>query len=211
MSSFRTMRSVLIAVVLAALCVVPRAHAADANAAVKAEMLQWMSDAESKLLELAEATPQEKYTWRPAEGVRSQGEVFMHVAGANYGIPSYWGVTPPEGFKFGGYEQSLTDKADIEANLKASFAHMKKSLEDADEATLAKEVTLFGSLKMSVLGAYMLLLSHAHEHLGQSIAYARSNAIVPPWTARQSAQVEAAKAKTKEAGAQKDEHAGHDH
>jgi len=195
---------------VAAFCIVPRAFAADANAAVKAEMLTWIGDAENKLVELAEATPEDKYAWRPAEGVRSQGEVFMHVAGANYGIPSFWGVKPPEGFKFDGYEQSMTKKADIVANLKASFAHMKKSLEDADDATLAKDITMFGSLKSSVRGGYMLLLSHAHEHLGQSIAYARSNGIVPPWTARQNAQIEEAKAKKAEME-KKDEHAGHDH
>jgi hypothetical protein len=58
---------------------------------------------------------------------------------------------------------------------------MKKSLEAADEAALAKQIELFG-MKSSVRGAYLLLLSHAHEHLGQAIAYSRSNGIVPPWS-----------------------------
>ena len=177
---------------------------------IKADMMFWIGDAESKLIELLDATPEEKFAWRPAEGVRSTGEVFMHVAGANYGIPSFWGVAPPEGFQFETWEKSLTKKEDIKAALGTSFAHMKNSLESADDAALTKPVEMFG-MKTSVRGAYMLLLSHAHEHLGQSIAYARSNGIAPPWTARQNAQIEAAAAKAKEGAAKKDEHAGHKH
>ena len=39
-----------------------------------------------------------------------------------------------------------------------------------------------------------ILVTHAHEHLGQSIAYARVNGIVPPWTA----EAEAKKAQVKD-------------
>jgi uncharacterized damage-inducible protein DinB len=155
--------------------------AQNATTSVKDEMLFWMTDAEEKLGALAEATPADKYGWRPAEGVRSTGEIFMHVAAANYGLPTFWGVAAPEGFNFQTYEKSITAKADIQKALTESFAHMKKSLEAADDAALQKQIELFG-MKSSVRGAYMLLLSHAHEHLGQSIAYARSNGIVPPWS-----------------------------
>lgn len=206
MSWIRPIRWTVALLVLAGLWVAPAVRAEEkAAASVKDEMLFWISDAESKLNELAEATPEDKYGWRPAEGVRSTGEVFLHVAAANFGMPSFWGVTPPEGFKFEGYEASMTKKADIQNALKTSFAHMKKSLESADDATFAKQVKLFG-MESSVRGVYMLMLSHAHEHLGQSIAYARSNGIAPPWTARQNEQIEAAKAQAKEAGAKKDEH-----
>jgi len=153
-----------------------------ATTSVKDEMLFWITDAENKLGQLAEATPVEKYGWSPAEGVRTTGEIFMHVAAANYGLPTFWGVAAPEGFEFQTYEKSLTAKADIQKALTESFAHMKKSLEVADDAALMKQLELFGGMKTSVRGAYMLLLSHAHEHLGQAIAYARSNGIVPPWS-----------------------------
>ena len=157
------------------------ALAQNATTSAKDEMLFWIADAQEKLAALAEATPADKYGWRPAEGVRSTGEVFMHVAAANYGLPTFWGVAAPEGFEFQSYEKSITAKADIQKALAESFAHMKKSLEAADDAALQKQIELFG-MKSSVRGAYMLLLSHAHEHLGQSIAYARSNGIVPPWS-----------------------------
>jgi uncharacterized damage-inducible protein DinB len=171
------------------------AHAADAAPAsgVKAEMLVWFKDAESKLIDLAEATPEAKYSWRPAKDVRSTGDVFMHVASANYGIPSFAGVKPPEGYDFATYEKTKTKKADIVPTLKASFAYMEKALSEMSDADMEKPVELFG-MKTTARGTYLLLLSHCHEHLGQSIAYARSNGIVPPWTARQEAAAAAKKA-----------------
>ena len=164
-----------------------------ASSGVKAEMLQWFKDAESKLNDLADATPEAKYAWRPAKDVRSTGEVFMHVAGGNYGIPGFWGVKPPEGFDFATWEKSKTKKADIAATLKASFTHMEKAFSEMSDADLEKPAEFFG-MKTTVRGGYLLLLSHVHEHLGQSIAYARSNGIVPPWTARQEAAAAAKKA-----------------
>jgi len=157
---------------------------------VQGEMLVWFKDAEDKLIQLAEATPEAKYAWRPGKGVRSTGEIFLHVAGANFGIPNFWGVAPPEGFKFPGYEQSLTKKADIVKALKDSFAHMEKNFAAMSDADLEKPTEYFG-IKSSVRGGYMLILSHVHEHLGQSIAYARMNGIVPPWTAKQQAGAQA--------------------
>ena len=151
---------------------------------LRGEILDSIKDAESKLLELAEATPEETYDWRPGEGVRSQGEVFLHVAAANYGIPSFWGVEPPEGFSFQGYEKSITGKANIKKALTAAFEHVEKGFLSLSEEDLAKEVNLFGR-ETTVRGGYLGVLSHAHEHLGQSIAYARTNGIVPPWSARQ--------------------------
>ena len=159
----------------------------------KGEMLMWISDAESKLVELSEATPEKKFSYRPSKDVRSTGEVFLHVAAANFGIPAMLGIkAPPEGFKFDGYEKSMTAKADITKALKESFAHMKEGLAHMSDADMEMPAELFG-LKTTRRGAYMLLLSHAHEHLGQSIAYARVNGIVPPWTARD----QAAAARTK--------------
>ena len=152
-------------------------------AGVKGEMLMFIGDAENKLNQLAEAIPEAKYSWRPGEGVRSPAEVFMHVAAANFGIPSFWGVKPPEGFNFQTYEKSLTRKADIQKALEASFVHVKNALMAASDADLEKPAEFFGT-KTTVRGGYLLVLSHVHEHLGQSIAYARTNGVVPPWTAK---------------------------
>jgi uncharacterized damage-inducible protein DinB len=157
------------------------APAASADEALRKEVIFWIKDAHDKIVQLAEATPESKYSWRPAKGVRSTGEVYMHVAAANFGVPAFSGVTPPEGFQFATFEKSATKKEDIIKQLKASFDHVEKALESATDETLAKEVDLFGH-KSTTRSSYLLLLSHAHEHLGQSIAYARMNGVVPPWS-----------------------------
>jgi len=159
---------------------------------VKDEILMWIKDAESKLIELAEATPENKYSYRPGKGVRSTGEVFMHVAAANYGLPSFVGVKPPDGFDFATFEKSKTKKAEIVQTLRASFEHMGTALKAMSEEDMEKPAEFFG-MKTTSRGAYLLLLSHCHEHLGQSIAYSRSNGVVPPWTARMDAAAAAKK------------------
>jgi uncharacterized damage-inducible protein DinB len=195
---FHRNRMLPAALLVAAMAVMPSISSAD-DATVKSEILMWIKDAEGKLIELSEAMPEAKYAWRPAKGVRSVGEVYMHVAAANLGVPALIGVAPPEGFKFETYEKSLTKKADIEKALKDSFAHMTKALENASDEDLNKPAEFFG-MKTTARGAYLLLLTHAHEHLGQSIAYARSNNVTPPWTAREAAAMrEAAKEKEKAA------------
>lgn len=191
-------------VLLLALAVAPAiAHDAPAVAAggagVKADMMAWIKDAEGKLIQLAEATPEAGYGYRPSKDVRTTGEVFMHVAGANFGAPSFWGVKPPAGFDFMTYEKSLTKKADIAKALKDSFVHMEAGLAATADADMDRPIELF-NMKTTVRGGYMLLLSHAHEHLGQSIAYARGNGVVPPWTIQQQ---EAMKAMQDKAAAEK--------
>lgn len=173
------MKKVARALLSAALiCVLAPVHA---SADTKSDMLQWIKDAESKLIQLSDAMPESKYAWRPGKGVRSVGEVFMHVATANYGIPTAWGAKAPDGFDIRTYEKSLTRKADIQKALKESFASMESNIAALSDADLEKPVKLFG-MDMTARGACMLLLSHAHEHLGQSIAYARSNKVTPPWS-----------------------------
>lgn len=161
---------------------------------VRAEMLFWIHDARDKLIELAEVTPEEKFSWRPADGVRTNAEIFMHVAGANFGLPFFTGVTPPEGFDFRTFEGSATKKADVVAKLKESFGHIDQAYAGVTDADMDRPVDLFGS-KTTVRGTYMLVLAHCHEHLGQAIAYARSNGVVPPWTARQEAAMKEAEGK----------------
>ena len=157
-------------------------------------MLTWIQDAADKLGQLAEAIPETKYGWAPSKEVRSVREVFMHVAAANFGVPTFIGIKAPAGFDFNTYEKSLTAKADIVKAMKDSFDHMEAGLQGMSDADMDKPAEFFG-MKTTQRGAYMLLLSHAHEHLGQAIAYARSVKVTPPWTAKQ--QAEEAKAKKK--------------
>jgi uncharacterized damage-inducible protein DinB len=157
-----------------------------AASGVKGEILMWIEDAQDKLTQLAEAVPESKYGWTPEKGVRTVGEVFLHVSAANYGLPSFIGIQAPAGFDFATYEESMTKKSDIVKSLRDSFAHMEGALKAMSDADMDKPAEFFG-MKTTKRGAFLLLLSHAHEHLGQSIAYARSNKVTPPWTAKQQA------------------------
>ena len=142
-----------------------------------------LNDAEEKIMALANAVPEEKYSWRPAEGVRSVGEVYMHIVSANCYFPTLIGMKPPEGFSQE-LDKTVTKKADIITWLKKSFDQSRKAITTASDEALAKKVDFFGT-ETTGEGALMIMVTHMHEHLGQSIAYARSNGIVPPWSAKQ--------------------------
>jgi uncharacterized damage-inducible protein DinB len=146
---------------------------------------------QGQILALQDAVPQDKYTWRPAEGVRSIGEVYRHIAFGNYLLLQIMGVQPPAEVNFTmdekKWDAGTMDKAAVAALLKASFAHVKSSVGKMTEADLAAKVDFFGN-QMTKRSALMGELSHVHEHLGQSIAYARMNGVVPPWTAAEMAK-----------------------
>lgn len=156
------------------------AAAAEKVPGIRGELIANLDDAGGKLLQLAEAMPAEKYGWRPAEGVRSVAEVFMHVGTANYTIPTFIGLKAPEGTGFD-MEKQVTDKAKVIAFLKASIEHLKKQISDFKDADLEKKAKYFG-MENTHRATFMLLASHEHEHLGQAIAYARMNGVVPPWS-----------------------------
>jgi len=147
---------------------------------LRAELLAEIDAVEKKLLGLAGAVPAEKFGWRPGEGVRSVSEVYMHVAGANFMIPNFVGVKPPAGIDRA-MEKTVTEKGKVVETLKRSFDHLRTALRDLPEADFDKRVKLFGR-DASGRSVFLLLLNHAHEHLGQSIAYARSNGVAPPWS-----------------------------
>ncbi len=157
--------------------------AADApTSGYRAEFLRELADLETKYVRLAEKMPAEKYTWRPAEGVRSVSEVFMHVAGANFGLTRRIGTPAPAGFQGQGFDKSTTDKAQVVEQLKQSFAHMRGAALKATEADADKTMPWFGGSTITQRGFLVFLIRHAGEHLGQSIAYARVNGVVPPWS-----------------------------
>jgi len=146
-----------------------------------------LKEAQKELVSLAQAMPQEKYTWRPGEGVRSVAEVYLHVAAGNFGLTALTGVPGKPGFKFQGYEKSTTDKTQIIAQLTESFEFAENGITSLSDADLSKPVKW---PQYPTVGDVVLhIVAHAHEHLGQSIAYARMNGIVPPWTAEQQQQI----------------------
>jgi uncharacterized damage-inducible protein DinB len=175
----------------------PQSAASAPTSGVRAEFLNELKIQEDKFVQLAQAIPADKYTWRPAEGVRSISEVFLHVAAANFNLPHVFGVQPPPGFKAQGFDKSTTDKAKIIQTMQDAFAHMRAAVISMPEADVEKQVDWFGG-KSTYRGILLFILRHNAEHLGQVIAYARMNGIVPPWTEEQQAQQKkAAQAKPK--------------
>jgi uncharacterized damage-inducible protein DinB len=144
--------------------------------------LYQMKDAEGKVIGLAEAMPAEKYGWRPAPGVRSVSEVYMHIAIANYFILTALGEKMPAGMSFAS-EKTVTDKAKVVETLKASFANLRRVVTNLPDSDLSKETKYF-DLHTTYQGMLFFLSDHLHEHLGQSIAYARTNGVVPPWSGK---------------------------
>ena len=174
------MKRTILTVLLLTLTAAPRLRAADApTAGFRAEFLAQLADVEQKIEGLAQAVPETKYTWRPAEGVRSISEVYMHIATSNYGLLTFAGVKPPEGLSRD--MEKITDKNKVLEALKASFDNLRQAILKTSDADLEKPAKLFGNAT-TVRGVYSVTMSHMHEHLGQSIAYARMNGVVPPWS-----------------------------
>ncbi len=149
---------------------------------MKAQSLQDLDDMHKKFVRLAEALPADKFTWRPGEGVRSVSEVFLHVANMNFQMPVTIGATPAPGFKKEGYEKSTTDKAKVIEQLNQSFDYVHAYVDAMTNADFAKPELKLGP-QANAGDIVYIIIADDHEHLGQSIAYARVNGIVPPWTA----------------------------
>ena len=171
----------------------PAAAAAPAIIGARGEFLAEVAFYEQRYTRLAEAIPAEKYSWRPAEGVRSIGEVYTHIAAANYGVARALGTPPPAGFDPKAINALAGDKAKVLQVLKDSFVHFHNAILAIKDADLNNAQKLFGQ-DTTVRGAFFMITGHFGEHLGQSIAYARQNGIVPPWTEERQKQ-EAAKPK----------------
>jgi uncharacterized damage-inducible protein DinB len=155
----------------------------------KATVLDDIKDTETKFLGLAKAIPADKYTWRPEQGVRSVSEVFLHVASAAYGMPGFIGAAPDPGFNRQGFETSTTDKDKVIEQINKSFAHLESAVENEPQADLGKETKIFGGHESTHGAVLFMIITDLHEHLGQMIAYARMNKVVPPWTAARMASM----------------------
>jgi uncharacterized damage-inducible protein DinB len=139
---------------------------------------EW-SHVSRQLLALAEATPAEKFSWRPAPGVRSIGEVYMHIAIANFYLLSVTG--PKEPAVEVSMEKTVTAKADVIDWLKRSLDAVATARAHLKPADYQHKVSIDNKV-VTVDGMYLRIIVHANEHMGQSVAYARMNGIVPPWS-----------------------------
>jgi uncharacterized damage-inducible protein DinB len=159
----------------------PAASPPSPTSGARMEFLDEVSYYEQRFLRLADAIPAEKYAWRPGEGVRSVGEVYMHVAVANYNFARMLGTPVPAGVDNKALIASAGEKAKVVQALKDSFAHFRGAILNVKDSDLDKEIKTPRG-QSTIRGAFFLISGHFGEHLGQSIAYAREVGIVPPWT-----------------------------
>jgi uncharacterized damage-inducible protein DinB len=135
-----------------------------------------------KLVALAEAMPAETWAWRPMDDVASVARVYMHIARYNYYYPHVaLGVEPPDGLDYDRWEEEVGDKAEAVAILTRSMDHVRGVITGLSEAELAAATELYGR-EVASWAVLLQLVTHMNEHLGQSIAYARMNQVVPPWS-----------------------------
>jgi len=157
----------------------------------RAELIRDIEQLETKYLGLADAMIG-KYEWRPGEGVRSVSEVFMHVVASNFMIPIALGHQPPRAYRGADQRETMselnaleqvTDPERVKAELRHAFMHAKHAVAGVQDSELDDTIRLFGG-EVTKRAALHRLVAHMHEHLGQAIAYARINGVVPPWNAR---------------------------
>ena len=150
-------------------------------AAMRAELLGQFESSMQKFVALAEAMPADKFAWSPGEGVMPLGHVLAHVAHYNYAYPATaMGIPAPAGIQLDTLEGVRTKEALLPL-LRRSGDYVREAVRAMPDAELAKGTRLYGrdTQEWAVL---LQLVAHMNEHLGQSIAYARMNGVVPPWS-----------------------------
>jgi len=140
-----------------------------------------------KWVGLAGAFDESDYDWRPMEGVRSVREVLgVAITEANL-FPGAWGSAPGPGAAAGfGAERTRAaalSQSDMMAALEASFDYMAGVVRDMDSERRMADARYFDGSQMETHAHIAMALGDMHEHLGQLIAYARTNHVVPPWSA----------------------------
>jgi uncharacterized damage-inducible protein DinB len=133
-----------------------------------------------KLVALAEVMPESSMTWRPMEGVASVADAYMHIARYNYYYPDVaLGVAP--GVDYEAWQGHVTDKAEVVRILRTSMDHARAVMEGLTDEDLNRPTRLYGR-DAGQWAVLLQLVTHMNEHLGQEIAYARMNGVVPPWS-----------------------------
>jgi uncharacterized damage-inducible protein DinB len=192
----RPRQTLSLALSLALTSLAVAAHAAAPEAAPKgafqSDVLGQFDDASKKVLALEEAVPQNKFTWRPAPGVRSISEAYLHIAFGNYAVIKFaTGKEPPAdaGWEMNPdkWDKKTTKKEEIKAILEKSMEHVRVSVKALPDADLDRKFNFFGN-EITVRAGLIALVGHTNEHLGQSVAYARANKVVPPWSKKEAAK-----------------------
>ena len=155
---------------------------------VMGDLIKDVSEVEKKIVGLARAIPAGSFGWRPGTGVRSTSEVLAHVAADNYFLPAAMGIAAPaetgitkEYKTAAAFEKRTMTRDQVIAEVEKSFAFLKKAMAGVADGQLGAPLEVFGQ-KTTHRAMWISTATHLHEHLGQLIAYARSQNVTPPWS-----------------------------
>lgn len=143
------------------------------------EVMQQFEASMTKFIDLAEAMPADKYQWSPGPQVMTVAKVFGHVARYNYLYPATSLGAPAPAGRDSDAAENLDEKTRLVARLRESRDHVRTVVAGLEDPSRTTEQYGRAVPEWSVL---LQLVAHMNEHLGQSIAYARMNGIVPPWS-----------------------------
>ncbi len=147
---------------------------------LKQDVIRELEWEQQRATQLAEAIPAEKYSWRPAEGVRSIGETILHLVQNVHELLSMTGVPTPEGIS-NDLEKTVTDKEQTVKLLGEAYEKALATIKASDPEDWDRAVDFFWK-PATVRSVYMRLVVHHSEHIGQLTSFARANGVVPPWT-----------------------------
>ena len=181
-AALSTGAAALLAAALAVLAPAPAPVHAQHTPDFRAEFKGQFEASARKFVALSEAMPAESYSWSPMEGVMTVARVYRHVARYNYMYPHLnLGIDPPTGVDYQSLEEGGADKEEVARILAESMDHVRAVVDGMSDADLAAPVELYGR-QVASWAVLLQLVTHMNEHLGQSIAYARMNRVVPPWS-----------------------------
>jgi uncharacterized damage-inducible protein DinB len=182
-------RVLLVVLTVAALTSVAVVRGQQKPAGLIGDLLADVAEVEQKITSLATALPDAAWAWRPGEGVRSSADVIVHVAADNYVMPAALGIAIPPAIgidvrqfdSIGAYEKRARTRQQAMAELAASFTFLKQHIAATTDAQLGAPLEVFGR-PSTRRATWVFAVAHLHEHLGQLIAYARTNNVKPPWS-----------------------------
>jgi uncharacterized damage-inducible protein DinB len=178
-SKLALLATVLAATVLTATVQTVQAQSAPTD--YRDEFLGHFERSSGKIAALAEVVPEDLYDWSPMEGVMHVSQVYMHLARYNFMyLEDNLGIAAPDGIDVANLE-TITDKSEVVELFGRSVEHVREAVKRMTEGDLTATTILYGR-EVAGWAVLFQLLSHMNEHVGQSVAYARMNGIVPPWS-----------------------------
>jgi uncharacterized damage-inducible protein DinB len=177
----RRIQFVMAAIVAIAFAVPISAQSAPSN--FREEISGQFEASARKLVALAQVMPSETYAWQPMQDVYSVARVYTHISRYNYMYPDQsLGVASPMGpSEYERWEEEVVEKDKVVEILSASMDHVRTVIGQMSEKELAQPARLYGR-EVGQWAVLLQLVTHMNEHLGQAIAYARMNQVVPPWS-----------------------------